>query len=312
MPKFNEFLKDLIKKTGVDMADPEVAATIGASALKEIEISEDLVQKFYNGIYTKESALNDPEIKRKYLGSAKGEIYDGTDRRINQIFREAGFSEEFIADLNKRSLHDNGEYVDTTKKLAVFGEELKKLLASNKKEDPKSKANDEAVIKMQEDLNNQIKELKEQHENQLKDIQEKAKLNKITGELRSKILSFPLLDMSDDDKLDLANAKINKLISGYSILENEKGGLDIRTKDDPRMEVYDAQRNKLTIDTLLNTELKSFVKKSDNQGQVNSPSTPSPFPIQSKPMAAMTLAEQGKARIERTIAEQKNKLQNAS
>jgi gas vesicle protein len=308
--KVNEFLKDLIKKTDIDMTNADIAALLGASALREIEVPDTFVDQFYKGIYTKESALNDPEIKKKYLGAAKGEIYDGVDRSINQILRENGFTEDQISEINKKSLHVDGEYVDTKKKLTNFGEELKKIIEKGKVlDDSKGKKSDEEIRKIQEDLNNQIKALQEDHQRELDNIKTQTKLDKITGTLRGKILSYNLLDMKDDDKLDLANAKINKILSKYTIEENEKGGLDLRTKEDPRMDVYDDRRNKLSIDDLLNSELSSFVKKSDTPKGTQGGGNPSPFPVNEKPK---TLADAASSRAREAATAQLEKMQKVS
>lgn len=293
--KFSDFLKDIVKKGNIDITNPDIAATLGASGLKEIEVPEVLVSQFYEKFYTEDAAMNDPKLKKHFEKQAIGEAFTITDTSVNQVLRDLGYGDEFIKELNKKSWDEGRERIDTKAKLKNFGEEVKKVLSEAKKTE-KPKVNDEAVTKMQEDLNNQIKALKEAHEKELKDIQEKARLDKITGALKSKIFSFPLLDMTEEDKLDLANAKINKLLNSYALVENENMGLDIRSKEDPRMEVYDAQRNKLTIDNLLAVELRSFTKKSDVKptGSDN----PSPFTIPDKPAQKMTLAEQNRLRIE--------------
>jgi hypothetical protein len=298
--KFNEFLKDVIKKTDIDITNPDTAAMLGASALKEIEVPDMFVSQFYKGIYTKEAAMNDPEIKSKYLSASKGEVFNDIDRAINKVFRELGFGDDFIAEINKKSLHDNGEHVDTRKKLQGFGEKIKEMLDKSKSTPPiDAKKTDEEVRKVQEDLNNQIKALVESHKLELSNIQNQAKNDKITGTLRGKILSYNFIDMKEENKIDVANAKIAKILNSYHIEPNETGGLDIRDKKDPSLDVYDAKRNKLSIDELLNSELSDFVKKSDTPRNPDAPKPPSPFSVQPK---ATSLVDIG-AQKARTAAE---------
>lgn len=295
--KFNEWLKDLLKKAGVDLTDPDVAATLGASGLKEIDVPPALDSQFYKGIYTKEAAENDPHLKKLYSSAAKGEYFTIVDSSINQVLRDLGFDSDYIKDLNLKSSDEANERVDTKKKIRNFGEEVKKMLADTKgKDDTNKDKGGEEIRKIQEQLMSQMRELEDKHKTELEAQKEKFKIEKISHALRSKISSFNLIDMSEESKSDLANAKINKILSNYLLVENEAGGVDIRDKKNPEMGVYDEKKNKLTINDLLNAELSDFVKKSDTQSSVSVPQNRSPFSVPQTPAKKQTLQEQNAQR----------------
>lgn len=304
--KFNDFLKDIAKKGNIDLTNPDIAATLGASSLKEIEVPEVFISQFYSNFYTEDAAKNDPKLKGHFVKQAIGEAFTITDSSINQVFRGMGYGDDFIEELNKKSWDDDRGRIDTKKKIMNFGEEVKKILAEKKND--KGQAGEEAR-KMVEDLQKQIKAQEEKYKTDLEGLKEQNRVDKITSSLKNKIFSFNLLDMEESDKLDVANAKIAKILGQYHLEEGDNGGLEIRTKTD-KMEVYDQQRNKLTIDSLLANELKSFVKKSDTQSATNNIGAgQTPFPVQQK---ATTLTDMARQQANKYAAEELARMKQAS
>ncbi len=306
-----DFIKDIATKAGLDLTNADFATFIGASALREIEIPDTATDGIYKGLFTKESAKSNPELKTHFYKNAKAELYDQMNRGVNAVIKNLGYNDEFIADLNSRSMMEDGattssNMIDHNKKLKLFGDEFKKVVEA-KQETPK--VNNDEVARKIEELNNLLKQTKEGHATELENLKEQAKVKNITNALSAKISSFNLLDMSEDSKKDLANAKINKILTNYTIIEGENGGLELRDKKEPQMEVYDIQHNKLTIQDLLNRELSDFVKKSDTSKQSSTVVGASPFTAQTKPR---TLGDDAAAKARERAAQELAKMQQAS
>jgi hypothetical protein len=84
--------------------------------------------------------------------------------------------------------------------------------------------------------------------------------------------------------------------------------IHLRRPDDHEKEVF-VNNTKLTIDSVLNEQLKDFVKKSDTQAQVSTVATQSPFQTQQKPR---TLNEDAAAKARERAAQELAKMKQAS
>lgn len=302
MATVSELLNDLAVKAGVDVTGQDFKALLSSSGLM-VPVPESVVAQLNKGLYTKDAAINDPDIYNSIDRKAKGKYFGILDNKVSQLL--ASFN-DFFTDDQKAEIK---ALEDTPSKYELINKYLPAAVAEKSKTKEGKKDAEVDIRKIEEDYNAKIQALETDWKGKLATKEKEYKDKIITKDLTQKILSFNLLDNLPGGKEYLANAKISEIQNEYLLVENENGGVDLRRKDDPEKEVY-INNVKQTIDSVLNDKLKDWVKKSDVKP--STPSTQSPFPVSQKPAASMTLQEQNKVRIEKQIEDQREKLKKVS
>lgn len=256
--KLTEALQQIFPATA--FPDNDISAVLTASALKDIDLPDDLMTKFNGHYMTPDRAVNDPEIgkklKAKYWGFLADEIerklknivatlpddyqtkyYAIPDGKTNGIYDRIEVVREGVAHLNEKG---SGQDVKTaTEKFNKIIKGLHETITTH-----------EATIKAKEE-----------------DFAAKETGIKINYALRSKLTGFlPKLDANllktDVQKNFLIDSTIHSLQNEF-LLEFDKdnpSAINFLKKD--RTDVYEGN-TKITLDKYIEKQLEPFTVKNN-------------------------------------------------
>lgn len=244
-----DFIKELQTKGAIKSADLETV--LSASAMNDIELPDDFVSGFDASFLTIDRAKNDPAIVAEIQKASNRSAFAAFDDKMN------GFL-QFIDPAD----------ADEIKKTDATYEKYDKLKAALKKakEAGKGKINEDAN-KIQEQLNQQITELKAAHKAELRTQEEKINTAITNGILKTKILAFKFADAFTPLRESIAELTTNN-VRGKFTLSMDKGELKLLQAvpgSDSLVEAFEGNE-KLTVDKLLERELSQFIAKSNGNG----------------------------------------------
>jgi len=259
-------IEKLAKVKGVE-ADESIQALLSNETIAGIELDEEIESKLTGGIFTKESALNNREIKDHFYK----EINDGIYRNVDDVTTSQ--LEAFGIEGEAKEGILNAESPLKRQKL---------LFEAIKAKDGKKPDNNAQL----ESLNNKIKEMESQHSEKLKSIEQERMNEKINNIFSSGVNSKTLIDNIPGGKDFLIEAITNKARKNYNLNLDDKG-ISFRNKEDASLEAYE-ENNKVTLDGYLKKELESYIKKSD---ATPTPTDTTKRQVQTEPKRPMTHQE---------------------
>lgn len=265
--KVSELLKHIIDPLGIKNNDLEAA--LQASGLREIEIPDEVKDKFDRNYFTKERALNDEEINKALMFQATGKAYGSVDYKLEKIFPL----------LEEDDAKKIAETKSTLDRLSLLQEAITKLKSNGhsnedvKKVSQKAREIEEQLRKEKAELEKALSDTKDSFAKQLKD-------EKMVFALKNQLKSFTLAPefAADQVRRDfLENSTIDKLRKTYQLEFDEANGSDIKLLKNVEghlKEVYEGNK-KITLSDVMAKELEPFIQKSNTQAP--------PTPTQQKP-----------------------------
>lgn len=270
--KVSEFLKHAIDPLGIKNNDLE--ASLQASGLREIEIPDEVKDKFDRMYFTKERALNDEEINKALMFQATGKAYGSVDYKLEKI----------LPLLDEEDAKKISETKSTLDRLSLLQEAITKIKSNGhsnddvKKVSQKAREIEEQLRKEKAELEKSLSDTKDSFAKQLKD-------EKMVFALKNQIKSFKLAPEFDTDQVRkdfLENSTIDKLRKLYQLEFDEANGSDIKLLKNVEghlKEVYEGNK-KVTLSDVMAKELEPFIQKSNAQNPPT-PTTQKPFEIPS-------------------------------
>jgi hypothetical protein len=252
--KLNAFLTSLAKKTGLDLTKPEFKDALSS----EIEIPDAMATTIETGLMNEEAAKNNSRIR----SAIKAEVYNGVDSDVNSVIEELGLDDDA-----KTTVLSEKKSIDRIKKLASHLTEQSKKAA---KEGDKTQA--DALKKQVQELNDQIKTIKQTSQQQIDQLKADNENSLIGFNVKALLgtKQFVLPDaMSPAEKVEMVYSILNNELSNKGLkLIRENGNLKLQKTDGT--EAYDDKNNKLELPSFIDGALaqRGLLKVSDpKQGQ---------------------------------------------
>jgi hypothetical protein len=301
MPNVQEFLKDVATKAKIDPTNPDFATVIGASGLKEIELPPAFVAEFHKHFLTRDAAKNDKDIFDEHERTARGKFYGILDNKVGQFLTFFG---DYLTDDQKNEIT---KAVDTPTKFDLINKYLPGSIQEKIKVPATKHTSEEEKRRLEEDYNKKVKAERETMEKEwsgkLQAKQKEFEDEQISNFVTQKIFSYNLQDKIAGGKEYLATATINKLQKLYYLKYENGVGVHIMSKDDPEKNVF-VNNEKLTLDAVLNDELRDYVKKSNAEN--GNGSNKSPFAVTEKPVGKLSLQELNRIAVQAEAAKLAN------
>lgn len=242
--KIKEFLVGLGNKVKLTDEQKEVLNQLDV----DVEINEGVVSAITAGLLTMDSAKNNKDLQEHFANKVKGDIFNTFDEIIS------GFSDKLPKEAIEAMKADD---ISVPKKAKIALKALTEM-------EP-TKVKDETAAAQIEQLNNQIKDLKSAHKVELETANKKSAEQQVKFVLKNKIFQNQLADNIPGGKDWAASAIVSQMADEYTLLPNDKGGVDLKQKDDPSLDVFDANNEKMDVDRALKTKLEPFLKKGEPQ-----------------------------------------------
>lgn len=248
---------------------------LSASDLKAVEVPEAMVTAFNQKYLTRERALNDEELVKKFQKDSRGMVFGSVDQKIKKLTPFLSLEDKTAIDAEP----------DTLKKLEILERALPSL--------GKNGSDDEKIKQISAEARKKEKELHDQNENLTKEInnlksgfESKLKDTKLDYILRTKVMGFELAPEFSEDKRKnfLADSTINRLRQEFVLEFDETNPSTIHLRkniDGAVKDVYEG--NKLvTLEDVLKKEYDPFLKKS-NGAEGHNPPAPRTQPLSDQP-----------------------------
>lgn len=264
--KTSEFLSKILPSTV--FADNDISAALGASGLKEVDLPDNLLEKF-NGYYmTKDRAANDPDVAKELKTKHWGHFADTIEKDLKKIV--AILPEDYktkyyaIPETQQNGIYD---------RIAVVREAVSHVAEKGLGEDVKTLS--EKYRKAEKELREQAAAAEEKAKKAAEDFQAKEGQIKMNYALRSKLTGLlPKLDgnllKTDVQKNFLIDSTINSLQSEYLLEFDKENPQSINFLKKDRTDVYEGN-TKVTLDKFLEKQLEPYTVK-NNSGQDPKPS----------------------------------------
>lgn len=262
MAKIGDFLKSVL--TPLFKKPEELDLFLSASALREIEIPDEIVTDFNNKYLTRERASTDEELVKKMNRDARGLVYGSVDAKIKKL--KSKLTEE-----DQRAIDAEP---DTLVKMELIERALDNV---GKGGEESTKKISEAARKREEELHGKISGLELQLNEKSSNFDREIKGVKLDYALRNKLTAFELAPefSSPKHKNFLASSTIDSLKKNFILEFDEKDDSIInilKNVDGVITDVYEGNK-KVTLSDVLTKEYDPYIKKS-NSGDHN------PTPVQ--------------------------------
>ncbi len=274
--KLNELLKKMIEQRGVSVSDDTIKKILDNNALASLEVDDVVSTKLTEPIFTLESAKQNPEI----INSIRAAALDGVDAEIKSIIEKQNWTPE-----QKQEVLSQNK---TKLKLEKLTEKLAELNSQKGSSDTQTTLN-----KKIEELNGQIKIVRDEYEVKLKSVGDERKSDKIGWELNSIYngFNYALPDVPKDVATIAAKSVIDKLVKEKGLtFDLTDEGLKIKTKEgtdyfDNNVKVSPSE---FIQKNLLQSKLLKVSDKSQNgNGQQQRPATGSNGSSNGTPLKGM-------------------------
>lgn len=256
--KIADFLTKILPATS--FPDNDLAAALGASGLKDVEIPDETLPKF-NAVYmTADRAKNDPEIARAYKIKNFGQFADESEREIKQIIAllpEATQDKYYAIPADKpHGIKD---------RFAVLKEGVSEVITKGTGEDVKTAA--EKWRKSEKELREQITAAEEKAKKLAEDFATKETGIKIDYALRGKLVDMlpkldPNLIKTQDQKDFIINSTIHGLQSKYLLEFDKDNSTAIKFLNKDRSAVFEGN-TEVTLDKFIEKSLEPYVVKNN-------------------------------------------------
>lgn len=257
--KLNEWLNQITTPLFDKKEDADLFTA--ASALKEIEIPDEVAAKFSSKFMTRERALTDEELVKKFNADARGRVFDSVDLKLKKLMPKLS-----QADQDAISAEPN-----TLLKLELFDKAVDNIA----KNDDVKKVN-EAWRKKEEEFHEKIKSLEDNIKQKDTNFVKQIKDVQIDYAVRNKANAFELAPefATEARKSFLADSTIGSLKKDFILELDDKDQSIIHLRKNVDGQIVDVfeGNNKVTLDDLLKKQYEPFIKKSaggdnPNQGQ---------------------------------------------
>lgn len=270
--KIAEFLTKILPATS--FPDNDLAAALGASGLKDVEIPDETISKF-NAVYmTPDRAKNDPEIARAYKAKHWGHFADEIERDIKQIVAvlpDAIQTKYYSIPQDKA----NGVF----DRLAVLKEGVSEVATKGTGEDVKAAA--EKWRKSEKELREQITAAETRATKLAEEFATKETGIKIDYALRGKLVDMlpkldPNLIKTQDQKDFIINSTIHGLQSKYLLEFDKDNSTAIKFLNKDRSAVFEGN-TEVTLDKFIEKSLEPYTVK--NNGATSTPAAAKTAPV---------------------------------
>lgn len=220
--QLGEFISKLAAKSGIPTDDPSLVELLQIGEVFKANIGDDVANKINQSLMTTDAALANSDIRNKI----KAEVLNGTDAELFRLASENQLPDEDLAAL--KSL-DN-----TNKRIGHFVAKVKELEA--KKAGSTKGADKEVYTKQVEELNAQIRTLRDTSTAQLNDLKAQHD-GEITGLMFKTLLSgkeYSLpKEMPTDRKVSTVYGVIQDELAAKGVkIVRENGQLTLQKKAD--------------------------------------------------------------------------------
>lgn len=286
--KLNEWLLPIISQLFEKREDADLF--VSASALKDIDVPDDVAAKFNQKFLTRERAFTDEDIVKKFNIDARGRVFDSVDLKIKKFLPKLSAEDQAIIAAEPNTLL----------KLEI----LDKALDNLGKNDDVKKIN-EQWRKREEDLHEKIKGLEDVVKQKDGNFAKQVKDIQIDYALKNKLYGFQLAPEFDTEehKNFLAESTINSLKKNFLVELDEKDPsiLHLRKNVDGQItEVFEGN-TKVTLEDHLKKKYEPYLKKSNGgQGDKSTPPPASKVPASAPTDRPLTLREKMQAAAPQT------------
>ena len=262
MPKIGDFLKTVL--TPVFKKPEELDLFVSASALREIEIPDEIVTEFNNKYLTRERALTDDEIVKSFNKTARGYVFGSVDQKIKKLKAKLSTEDQAAIDAEP----------DTLVKMELIEKALDNV---GKGTDDNTKKISEAARKREEELHSKISDLESTIKEKSNNFDKEIKGVKLDYALRNKVSAFDLAPefSTEKHKNFLASSTIDSLKKNFILEFDEKDDSIINIRKDVDgviTDVYEGNK-KVTLTDVLQKKYDPYIRKS-NSGGHNPPPEP--------------------------------------
>lgn len=247
--KLNALLTSLGKKTGLDLTKPEFKDILAS----EIDVPDALANQIETGLMNEEAAKANSRIR----SAIKAEVYNGVDSDVNGLIEELGLDDD-----NKTAILSEKKSIDRIKKLAATLTEQSKKAAKDG-----DKTQSEALKRQVEDLNSQIRTIKQTSQQQIDQLKADNENSLIGFNVKAMLgtKQFVLPDaMKPDEKVEMVYGILNGELQAKGLkLIRDNGVMKLQKADGT--EAYDDKNNKLELPTFIDGALaqRGLLKVSD-------------------------------------------------
>lgn len=266
-PKLSDFLTNIFKQIGIEQKDSDLI--LSASALREIELPEDIQTKFDAGFFTPERAKSEigATLKPEHFGHFATDLERNSLKTIIDSLPDQ-YKQE-IAGLEKTNRVYNI--------IKVIEKAFSEVKTNGSTEDIK-KVN-ETHRKIVEDLNKAILEKETLLKTKESEFETRIAENKIDYALRGKIGSVKLAPEFEKRRTFIEDLTLSSLKNKGLLVEFDKENPQVmhlrQRKDGAITDVYEGN-TKVTLDNFLEKELNDFILKSNGNGSNNGNPNPTP------------------------------------
>lgn len=254
--KLNEWLSGIVTPLFEKKEDADLF--VSASALKDIEVPDDIAAKFHQIFLTRERAVTDESLMKKVNADARGRVFDSVDNKMKKFLTK--LSAEDQAAINAEP--------NTLLKLEL----LDKALDNLGKNDDIQKIN-EAARKREEELHKKITSLEEEQRVKEGNFAKQIKEVQMDYALKNKVMAFDLAPdfAADHHKNFLADSTIAGLKKNFVLEFDEKDSsiIHLRKNVDGQIVDHFEGNTKVTLDDYLKKQYDPYVKK--NTGGTSTP-----------------------------------------
>ena len=259
-----DFLLQQAKRVGIGSDDQDFNMMLSASALSDIEISEDIQRKFNNNLFDLEIAKSNQELKRHFIR----QYTSGYDEEIVKLSKEYGLSMEAV-----REIEDAKNSGD---KVKIAMKHLKDLEAQAKKSSSKGQS-DEYVARLseaQKKLDDAIAQseldklsIQQRYLDKMQSLYEQAHLGQVAwNDAIPEVARIPAYKAAKEIKL--------KSLGGVAIYDPEQNEYKLRNANDQSLAlvVNGKEFSYSDLSTLILQENK-LLRESANSGSSNPKAT---------------------------------------
>lgn len=247
--KLNEFLGSVV--TPLFDKKEEADLFVSASAFKDIDIPDEVAAKFNSKFLTRDRAMSDEELVKKFNIDARGRVFDSVDLKLKKL-------------MPKLSAEDQAAIAAEPNTLLKL-EMLDKALDNLAKNDDVKKVN-EAWRKKEEDFHAKIKGLEDTIKEKDGNFGKQIKEVKLDYALKNKLMAFELAPefATDKHRNFLADSTINSLKKNFVLEFDDKDQQIIHLRKNVDGQITDVfeGNTKVTLDDLLKKEYEPYIKKS--------------------------------------------------
>lgn len=259
--KLNEWLSPIMAQLFEKKEEADLF--VSASALKDIDVPDEVAAKFNQKYLTKERAFADEDVIKKANIDARGRVFDSVDLKIKK----------FIGKLSTEDQATINAEPNTLLKLEL----LDKALDGLGKNDDVKKIN-EQWRKKEDDLHQKISGLETTIKEKESTFTSKVKDIQIDYALKNKLFGFQLASEFDTEehKNFLAESTINSLRKNFLVELDEKNPsiLHLRKNVDGQISEVFEGNTKVTLDDYLKKKYDPYLKKSGGGTGDTPPKTP--------------------------------------